>query len=81
MFTGKISNDTDFCNDKYVSLCHLKVTAPPPEGEAGEGTIINPKLEYIYRQKIMSLLQGKKQTVLNFFKTTIVTTRRKLKNV
>lgn len=29
----------------------------------------------------MSLLQGKKQTVLNFFKTTIVTTRRKLKNV
>ena len=25
MFTGKISNDTDFCNDKYVSLWHLKV--------------------------------------------------------
>ena len=25
MFTGKISNDTDFSNDKYVSLWHLKV--------------------------------------------------------
>ena len=23
MFTGKISNDTDFCNDKYVSLLLL----------------------------------------------------------
>ena len=29
-------------------LWQLKVTAPPPEGEAGEGKIINPKLEYQY---------------------------------
>ena len=31
-------------------LWQLKVTAPPPKGEAGEGKIINSKLELVMIQ-------------------------------
>ena len=46
---------------RMQALLQTKVTAPPPEGETGEGKIINPMLKTVYNHFIFRQIRRNKK--------------------